>query len=370
MEAIDDSELWMSGEEDEHGDEYEQQCEMKGDPTSFTLWMRVEGQPGGATDQPRPCPVTIGISSRLNSGISGFHVRNALGQKQRPAVSGFGSGSNKKPAFRVSCTARAIVHGTLDDKSKTKATLLVYDFSFFSYRKTRIKDATICFEFEKAAENRGSQFKGPQVAKVAPYGKHVMMQTTETVTRKVVLETGVSGGVVVTANAKGGTEISVEKTTTHAAEIIGDNPCDDWGNYFMSNWYLEENKSQRNGIVSCLQTCILLTRDSDEVFNCIPTIKVTPNFRARLGSLVSSRPPDDPVILDPEWEPYITLEGDDAKKIDENNLGAGLDGLWDCTFHSTFGEAEKVSRTVTQLVDSGNAIETVQTVSEAKVTAS
>ncbi|RSM00406.1 hypothetical protein CEP52_009156 [Fusarium oligoseptatum] len=326
MEAIDDSELWMSGEEDEHGDEYEQQCEMKGDPTSFTLWMRVEGQPGG------------------------FHVRNALGQKQRPAVSGFGSGSNKKPAFRVSCTARAIVHGTLDDKSKTKATLLVYDFF--------------------AAENRGSQFKGPQVAKVAPYGKHVMMQTTETVTRKVVLETGVSGGVVATANAKGGTEISVEKTTTHAAEIIGDNPCDDWGNYFMSNWYLEENKSQRNGIVSCLQTCILLTRDSDEVFNCIPTIKVTPNFRARLGSLVSSRPPDDPVILDPEWEPYITLEGDDAKKIDENNLGAGLDGLWDCTFHSTFGEAEKVSRTVTQLVDSGNAIETVQTVSEAKVTAS
>ncbi|RSM18558.1 hypothetical protein CDV31_002694 [Fusarium ambrosium] len=346
MEAIDDSELWMSGEEDEYEDEYEQQDEMKGDPTSFTLEMSVEGQPGG------------------------FHVRNGLGQEQRPSVSGFGSGSKKKPAFRVSCTARAIVHGTLDDKSKTKATLLVYDFSFFSYRKTRIKDATICFEFEKATENRGSQFKGPKVVKVAPYGKHVMMQTTETVTRKMMLEAGVSGGVVATANAKGGTEISVEKTTTHAAEITGDNPCDDWGNYFVSNWHLNENESQRNGIVSRLRTCILLTRDSDEVFNCIPTINVTPNFRAWLGSLVSSRQPDDPVILDPELEPYITLEGDDAKKIDENNLGAGLDGLWDCTFHSTFGEAEKVSRTVTQLASSGTAVETVQTVSEAKVSAS
>ncbi|RSL51269.1 hypothetical protein CEP54_011476 [Fusarium duplospermum] len=240
MEAIDDSELWMSGEEDEYEDEYEQRGEMKGDPTFFTLEMSVEGQPGG------------------------FHVRNGLDRKQRPAVSSFGSGSKKKPAFWVSCTARAIVHGTLDDKSKTKATLLVYDFSFFSYRKTRIKDATICFEFEKAAENRGSQFKGPKVVKVAPYGKHVMMQTTETVMRKVVLETGVSGGVVATANTKGGTEMSVEKTTTHAAEITGDNPCDDWGNYFMSNWYLDENKSQKNGIVSHLRTCVLLTRDSDE----------------------------------------------------------------------------------------------------------
>ncbi|KAJ4320187.1 hypothetical protein N0V84_005972 [Fusarium piperis] len=345
MAAIDDSELWMSGDEDEDENEYEQQGEMNGDPTFFTLGMKVEGQPGG------------------------FHVRNTPGQKQRPAVSGFGYGSKKKPAFRVSCTARAIVHGTLDDMSKTKATLLIYDFSFFSYRKTRIKNASICFEFEKAAENRGSQFIGPKVAKVAPYGKHVMMQTTETVTRKVVLETGISGGAVATANAKGATEISVEKTTTHETKITGDNPCDDWGNYFISNWSLDENESQNNGIVSLLRTCILLTRDSDEVFNCIPSIKVTPNFTAWLGSLVSLRPPDDPVILDPKCEPYITLEGDDAKKIDVDNLGVGLDGLWDCTFHSTFGEAEKVSRTFTPLVSSGTAVETVETVSEAKAVA-
>lgn len=321
---------------------------------------------------PLPARVRDREYPRLNSNIYlnlDFHVRNRPGQKQRVAVSGFGSSSKKKPAFHVSCAAKAIIHGLLGkDDANTRATLLVYDFSFFSYRSTRIKEASISFEFH-AGKSRGV---GPTVKKVAPYAKHIMMPTTETATRNVGGTVGLSGGTVVTANATTTVEKSVTKTTTHAAEIIGDNPFDDWGNSFLAQWSLKENDSQQNGIVVLLRTCILLTRDTDDEFHCIPKIEAEPNFKAWLGTLVSSRTPDDPIILDPEYEPYNTFEEGPYATIDRWNLGrVNMDGLWDCTFHRTFGEAVKVSRIVgaERQDDLATTVETIQTVTEAKAAA-
>lgn len=56
MDNIDDSELWMSGEEDE--DEA-----STGDPTFFKLELSREGQSGGKCD--RPCPHAFAIGSTL-----------------------------------------------------------------------------------------------------------------------------------------------------------------------------------------------------------------------------------------------------------------------------------------------------------------
>ena len=137
-------------------------------------------------------------------------------------MSAFGLGSKKRPAFRISCTAKAIVHGTLDEISKKRATLLVYDFTFFSYRSTRIKEADISFTFEPKKGSTGGG--GPTVEKVAPFAKHIMMQTSQTETRKISANGAVSGGVGATVNANAGVEKSVEKTTTHAAEIVGIGP--------------------------------------------------------------------------------------------------------------------------------------------------
>lgn len=292
-------------------------------------------------------------------------MRGKPGVKQRKEISTFGSGSRKKPAFRVSCVAKVIVHGTLDDVSNTRATLLVYDFSFFSYRSTRIKAASILFEFKA---NQGSNAGGgPAVKAVAPYGRHVMMQTRQTETRKVTVGAGLTSGTVVSANANASTENSIEKETTHSAEITGDNPFDDWGNYFQAQWSLKENDSQKNGIVTLLRTCILLTRDNDEEFCCIPYIEATPNVKAWVGSLVSSRAPDDPVIFDPEYDPYNELEGKDRVEIDRWNLrDVELDKLWDCTFHKAFGEAVKESRTVQPSKEKGGDIEKIETVKEVK----
>jgi hypothetical protein len=295
----------------------------------------------------------------------GYHVRNKTGEKQRQAVSGFGVGSRKRPAFHISCTAKVIVHGTLTKDSNELATLLVYDFSFFSYRSTRIKEAHIVFEFQP---KKGSAGWGPAVKKVGPYATHVMMQTTQTETVTKGGELSLTGGTVINGNAKGSVEKAVEKVTTHAVKITGDNPFDDWGNHFLAEWSLKENESQKKGIVTLLRACILLTRDSDKEFCCIPSIEVKPDFKTQLGSLFSSRTPDDPVILDPEYEPYNTLEGD--VKIDRWNLGAvNLDNLWDCTFHKAFGEAVKVSKTATPRDEAAIRVEKVETVKEVKVAA-
>jgi len=343
MDGVDDSELWMSEEEDGgEGDDEEYGANTE-DPTFFQLELGRGGQSGG------------------------YHVRNKPGEKQRPTVSGFGSGSRKRPAFHVSCTAKGIFHGTLDQISNKRATLLVYDFSFFSYRSTRIKEANILFEFQSKKGSTGGG--NPMVKKVAPYATHVMMLTTQTETRKIAVDGGITGGAGVSLDTKMSTEKSVEKTTTHAAEITGDSPFDDWGNYFLARWSLKENDSQKNGIVALLRTCILLTRDNDEEFCCIPSIEAKPNFKAQLGSLFSSRTPDDPILLDPEYDPYNVLEG--GVKIDRWNLGAvNLDSLWDCTFHKTFGEAVKVSRTVVPSKEQGVGVEKVETVEEVKVAAS
>lgn len=195
------------------------------------------------------------------------------------------------------------------------------------------------------------------------------MQTTQTETWKIAVDGGITGGAGVSLDTKISTEKEVEKTTTHAAEITGDNPFDDWGNYFLARWSLKENDSQKNGIVALLRACILLTRDNDEEFYCIPSIEVKPNLKARLGSLFSSRTLDDPVRLDPEYDPYNMLDGD--VKIDRWNLGAvNLDGMWDCTFHKMFGEAVKVSKTTVPSKEQGVGVEKVETVEEVKVAAS
>lgn len=84
---------------------------------------------------------------------SGYHIRNRDGERQRVAVSAFQGGSRKKPAFTVTCHAKAMIHGTMGGGSGKRASLLVYELKFLSRRGgTRIKEADVLFEFKKASE--------------------------------------------------------------------------------------------------------------------------------------------------------------------------------------------------------------------------
>ncbi|KAH8701445.1 hypothetical protein GQ44DRAFT_778631 [Phaeosphaeriaceae sp. PMI808] len=177
-----------------------------------------------------------------------------------------------------------------------------------------------------------------------------MMRTTQTEAFSKGIEGGVSAGVgVFNGEVKIPIQTTVKKEVTHVVEITGDNPFDGWGNYDTASWSLKENKAH------------------DEEFCLVPRIKARPNFRTELGSLFSSRTPDDPVVLDPEYEPWydddLLLAG--QKEIDRWNLGAeNLDDLWDCTFYHEFGQAVKESKTA---IDSNEEVSQVKTVTKNKV---
>ncbi|KAK1254746.1 hypothetical protein MKX08_008741 [Trichoderma sp. CBMAI-0020] len=338
-----DSELWVSGEELDYDEEDEiaQYSPSGGSATFFKLELSSDDETGG-------------------NRLKGFHTRGRPGEIQRGVATEFYGGRKKRPAFNVSAVAKAIIHGTLDQISKIPATLLVYDFKFLSHRSTRIKDASISFEFKA---KRGSTGLGPSVIAVAPYAKHIMMRTTETVTRTIGGDAGVQGGVVVAGNASLHAEKTVEKVTTHAAEVVGDNPADEWSNRFLAQWSLSENPSQMNGIVSLFRACILLSRDNDEEFYLYPTVGVNPDLKTKLrASLWGFRRPDDPIRIVPASTAVNKLED---KVISSSNLGSGINDLWDCTFYSTFGGAIKASKTQV-LIEKGNEQTMVTAVKEIK----
>ncbi|KAL7905887.1 hypothetical protein GGI35DRAFT_459545 [Trichoderma velutinum] len=311
---MDESEIWLS---DEDGGDFEEDDEETSDPTFFNLGLTYQGQEGG------------------------FHVRNRPGQRQRKAVSAFRGGSKRRPAFTVSCNARAIIHGEMGPSSDKHATLLVYEFKFNSYRGARIKEADVLFEFHAMKGQAG----GPSVHSVAPYGLHKMEETTqsESSTHGLELSVGPSIPAVDVGLTLSG-EASVEKVTKHYTVVTGDNPqSDDWGNYFQARFFLSENKSQASGIPSKFCACILLERDDDEDFVCVPYLKVTPNFTTMVTSLFSSREPDDPIIFSVAEPPLNELDA--RVDIDVDNLGAtDLDQLWDCTTYTKYGQSVKQSR--------------------------
>ena len=154
--------------------------------------------------------------------------------------------------------------------SKKQATLLVYEFKFNSYRGTRIKEANILFEFHPKEGQTG----GPSVAQVKPRGLHKMEETSQNEASNMGLELNIGSKFsVVDAGLKIASEESVEQVAKHHTVITGDNPqSDDWGNFFQARFSLSENKSQKSGIASELIACILLERDHDEDFVCVPYI--------------------------------------------------------------------------------------------------
>jgi len=241
----------------------------------------------------------------------------------------------------VSCNAKAIIHGEMGPPSKKQATLLVYEFKFYSYKGTRIKEADILFEFHPKEGQPG----GPSVAQVKPRGLHKMEETTQKETSKLGLEVNVGPKIPpVDAGLKLADDESVEKVTKHHTVITGDNPqSDDWGNFLQARFFLSENKSQKSGIPSELTVCILLERDNDEDFVCNPYIEATPNLTTVVTSLFSSRAPDEEILFSVKETPFNELDG--KVDINRNNLGAtDLDKLWDCTMYNEYGGAIKPSK--------------------------
>lgn len=271
-------------------------------------------------------------------------MRNHPGQYQRPVVSSFHGGMYSwKPAFRVSCYAKAMIHGSMGGGSQKAATLLVYGFRFISHRGARIKAANISFEF-KAGPN-SKHVSTPHVAKLCPCGVLKMEETVQNEVSKLGISMNIGPSIP-------GADVSLtpskERVVTQDLKshtiVTGDNPPDeDFGDCFLASFTLQENKAQESGIPAEFTVAILLERDSDGDFMMVPRIEATPDLATRMVSLVSSRTPDEPVYFRVDEEPFNDLGRE--VQIERDNLGnADLEALWDCTLYNKYGEAVKMSK--------------------------
>ncbi|KAL2825349.1 hypothetical protein BDW59DRAFT_179913 [Aspergillus cavernicola] len=301
---MEEDELWLSEEESEDEDPT--------DARSFTMAFTYQVRYGPWVE---------------------FRTRNRPGERQRPHVSVFKAGPRKKPAFTVSCNAKAMIHGELGGASLKMATLLVYEFRFRSYRGARIKEADILFEFKPQPGTTG----GISVAKVRPDGVHKMEKSDQMEGHSVWA--GINSGLLEGIGPEVGAEYSVEKVAKYHTVITGDRPQDDWGDYYEARFSLSENESEQDGIPSTLTACILLERDDDQDFVCVPTVSIKPNFLTKVATLFSTRDPDDPVYFSVEEPPFDVLEW--QVSIDRTNIGAtDLDGLWDFNVTEDFADLD------------------------------
>lgn len=245
-------------------------------------------------------------------------------------ITHFYGGMRNQPVYSVSCTAEVTIHGKMDPASTKYATLLVYQLRLNSYRGNRIKEADLMFEFLNYAKN-----PGPTVLAISPLGTYKLDETTDSETLK--------GTVKFSAQGLFKSQITNEKTTkrevTDCQTVSGDNtPSDVWGNRTSPRFHMEENHSRRSGIPSGLRFCILLERDDNESFFCVPHFKVKPNFSAAITTtLFSERSKNDAVIFNPAASPLNNLA--EALAIDPDNLGSvKLDSIWSCTTCTTYSQ--------------------------------
>jgi hypothetical protein len=195
---MDEDNIWLSEEEDE--------AETSADPGFFTMGLTYQGIAGGNLFFPFfPLSLSLFLFFFLDCPLTRmleFRTRNKPGQQQRSAVSAFQGGSKRKPAFSISCNAKAMIHGRMSPSSQKQATLLVYEFRFYSYRGRRIKEADILFAFHPKEGHPGRV----TIAQIRPHGVY-MMKTEETAGSKLGLSVNGSFmgvGLAVTGRAVSG----------------------------------------------------------------------------------------------------------------------------------------------------------------------
>ncbi|KAK8044021.1 hypothetical protein PG993_004045 [Apiospora rasikravindrae] len=220
----------------------------------------------------------------------------------------------RKGAIRVSCTARDVVHGYLNNGTGY-ATLIVHDFQF-NRQPTARRIVRVDIEFTYYSANGVP----PEVISVAPYGQLELVQTsqTESKARSTTISTGANGlGAQAGVDHKWETFISRETTdatTIHGGMCLTNR---NYGKYNTAYWTLLENESAATGVPAHLRVAILLKRHDETEFQCQFKIIVRAKLISELKNLFGSRPKDDPILYDPTLPATNVL-----RQYDLQNLGA------------------------------------------------
>ena len=270
----------------------------------------------------------IALVPTANEG-SGFHSQNdPRSPYQRQNV------VERKGAVDMRCTVVDIVHGMLTPDGEDFGTLIVLQFRFDPRKRARrICSVDIELRFAPSSPNGAD----PVVNGIAPDGRFVVSQTTQTEETTVGGDAHLGGGAVgVDAGATLKREKVVTKEMNYSTTVTGsiDLRGRNYGLPNCASWTLLENPETKTGVPAAMRAAILLKRRDEENFECTVSVKAQADWRTSIEWLVGSTPPDDPVLFDPTLDPttsrysavQLTLGDLDLNSISDITFSNVVDG--------------------------------------------
>ena len=263
---------------------------------------------------------------------SAFHTQNDPSQPfQRDKV------IERRDRVLVLCEHKDIIHGYHSDENRDPHSLIVLGFRFSpNGLARRIREASVVIKF--AAMRRGEP--DPEVEAIHPDGNLRLEPTQQHV--KVVRGGGVSltGGVTgADIGAELRTEKTIESEVSDATTVEGAKGVRDrnWGKDNSASWTLWENATTETGVITSMQTAILLKRGDMELFKSTVKITIKADAWTEVMCSFKSNPKDDDVWYDPHRKPTNRLRRYDAERLGMLNL----ESVCDVTYQTILGGTTK-----------------------------
>lgn len=213
----------------------------------------------------------ISLGLMAEGGESAFHLPNPPGEEFRRV---FVATPNESSPLSMKIKLTEMHHGVMIfEGDPYHATLLVFEFRFESrLQKRRYQSASVTLEFfDKGLDGK----RDPCVSAVAPDGMHWLHKTSYDKTTKHGYTGGLEAGKdMATAKAEAHWDVEYTKPARFKATLTGKATFgkDKYRHETVAKWTMEENKDEKDGIPSFLQTAVLLRRAEDRPF--FATVKV------------------------------------------------------------------------------------------------
>ncbi|KAK6499514.1 hypothetical protein TWF506_004144 [Arthrobotrys conoides] len=271
------------------------------------------------------------IQLRTSQGDLGFHSKNDGDENQRPDIV-----DDLCMGLHVQARIDRVIHGSDSTKSNGKpATLIVFGFRFHGlHNGRRLRTAEINILFQDLDKRPR---KDPAVIGLWPNGDFTLSETPVTIQNTSGVELGGEVGMV---GAAGTLAFKLERQSGYQhldrSTVIGSITLDmKVRNYGLNNAVritLEEDGTNKTGVITDLRVPVLLSRkNDDDRFTACVRVTATGNFFQNsikgLRNLTGQTPANDPVIFKPGLQylrpPTLSadLERNLAAEVDEQNLG-------------------------------------------------
>ncbi|KAH0537654.1 hypothetical protein FGG08_005567 [Glutinoglossum americanum] len=242
-----------------------------------------------------------------------FHLKNEPGQLQRPHII-----DDLCSGLLLQVDLRDVVHGKLSENG-SPGSLIIIHFRFHGAdgnRRFRKVQAKIRF-----ADEKKPLFEDPEVLAMWPDGDFTLSETELVIKDTKAAEVGAGGGAAgVKLGFKGNWERQTEKKQSDRATLIGAKRIEErnFGKKNVVRLSLQENPSQKKGVISEVRTAVLLKRkdDTDRFVAHVEAhaeADVLYAAERRLRKIWAKTLETDPIIFDARLPPT-------RSDMDNNNL--------------------------------------------------